>query len=249
MQLVEFAAGVSPDAYLGTEGVLKSQKFLVQRLCELNLHMGRRARELVLPPKWTSVGFYRVDIQHNIVWIEHRFAAQDARRQLPPSQARLVHDHKALKVERNWSEMNAMLTETHGILRHKIHLMLSDMGCEDPLQNVSAIKAIEDGVPESPRVKSDITSPPSSKRAPSTGAKFRRALRRRISESSDQGAAPVVKRCPQSAPDTSAGSVKVSASVPCATPKKRKAPQQDQAATGRGDKAKAGDGTDMEASV
>lgn len=128
LQLIEFSTGVSPDTYLGTEGTLKSQKVLITRRRELNQHNGRRSRELPLPPKWAQMGFYRVDIADGTIYVEHRFADDRSRRQLPSSQARLVHDAKALKIERNWSEMNAMLTETRGSIRYKIHLMFPDLG-------------------------------------------------------------------------------------------------------------------------
>jgi len=161
LELIEFDTGAGPDSYIGTDGRLKSQEVLTNRLIELSVANNLRGRDLSLPPDFHSHGVYKVEVDGGKIYIVHKFAkAGTNRKELPASQARLVDDHRALRLDRNYSEMGAVLVETKGIIRYRVHNLFPNEGLQDPLQYQANQYMLEDGAAEDPEATGDAAPMP-----------------------------------------------------------------------------------------
>ena len=115
MQLMEFLTGMRADTWIGTNGPLKS---FDSSMCALNNLRGRRGRELRLPPSWPLDGVYRVYVSdEGQICIQHKFIEQKkhAIALLPQDFLRIVKFPHQLSLEKNYSEMDALLVKVSAL--------------------------------------------------------------------------------------------------------------------------------------
>lgn len=160
--IIEFVSGWNPDFFLGTDGPLKSQRHLQSALGFANQERGRRGRELPLPPRWPRDGNYLVLSMETKIFIAHKFMKKNGRREVPASEVRKVHDAKALRIERNWSEATALLIEPRGYIRLEVMRLFPEVleaGLDLPKAIEEVCLAMDDaGEEESLEVRKAVRS-------------------------------------------------------------------------------------------
>ena len=135
-QLVEFLTGMRADSWIGTAGPLKTFDHLAASLAKLNVLRGRRGRDLRLPPTWPVDGVYRAFVSvEGRIGIVHKFLEHKPSSivSLPDEYLAVVKFPHALVVERNWSEVDALLVEAKGKLRFKLATLFPDLVHENVL--------------------------------------------------------------------------------------------------------------------
>ena len=158
--LMEFLTGMRADTWIGSTGKLKEYEYLSQTLKKLNTMRGRRGRDVRLPPVWGTDGVYAiVGSSGECVMLRHKFLGEEKKplRALPADLFKMIRDQKGLMIEKNWSEVDALLVEVKGKLRYRISLLyveeveeniLPSVGefPENPGENVARPASLEAGM-------------------------------------------------------------------------------------------------------
>lgn len=133
VQLLEFATGMTPSTYLGTDGRLKSFRNLLGECSRRNEARGRRCRDIVLPVNWSRQGVFAV-CQMNGVWqLGCMVLPTPAMVVLPPHVLKLFGTAPQFSIESNWSEQNANLRSPSSTESFLCARLFPDLvfGCEE----------------------------------------------------------------------------------------------------------------------
>ena len=140
LALLEFLTGMRPDTWIGTSGKLKEFHYLSQALQTLNTKRGRRGRDVRLPPSWGQDGVYRVEARDDDdgIQIVHKFVGGETPlvRCLGPDHVKMIRDRAALTIEKNWSEVDALLVEVRGKIRLRLSVLFQGHVEENALASI-----------------------------------------------------------------------------------------------------------------
>ena len=97
-ELMEFTTSIDPTVPLFQTG--RNMECFEKKLVQMNLDMGRRARDLQLPPMWLLAGIYKLESKNNILTPTHKFTQQSAK--VPKSIMDTVASHDGVHILLNF---------------------------------------------------------------------------------------------------------------------------------------------------
>ena len=106
-ELMEFTTSIDPTVPLfqtGREDL--NMECFEQKLVQMDLDIGRRARDFQLPPMWLLAGIYKLESKSNILTLTHKFTQQSAK--VPKSIMDTVASHDEVHILLNFSEHRAV---------------------------------------------------------------------------------------------------------------------------------------------
>ena len=104
---MEFTTSIDPTVPLFQSGrdELNMETFEL-KLVQMNLDLGRRARDLQVPPMWNAAGIYKLESKNNILSLTHKFTQQSAK--VPKSIMDTVGSQDEVHILLNFSERRAV---------------------------------------------------------------------------------------------------------------------------------------------
>ena len=97
--------GVQPEQFLFEDRSEANVEAFSEHTVDLNETLGRRARDLQLPPCWEKDGFYIIIMKKGQMKIQHRMTKEE--RDIPDIILQHASDPKDIQVDMNFSEMRA----------------------------------------------------------------------------------------------------------------------------------------------
>lgn len=159
-QLLEYCTGIPPNKVLfDTNRTESTMEHFEKELYELNVQMGRRARDLVLPPNWMLCGHYDLTEEADKVFLSHRRSGARVELDLQQLDAESIED---LTISENFSEARASVGLKGGSL-------FESVPCAELLGNQA------EAIRPPPKQKM-LVAPPQPQPMPSKGKGFKRVL-------------------------------------------------------------------------
>ena len=121
-RLLEFATNATAN---GTDipSELRCMTKLAESLARMNASLGRRARDLIMPPSWEASGVFSIQLQdESILNVTHNFRMITVPLHVPRGDG--------FEIQGNWSEFGAMIRQKGGYFQQLCSLLFDYVGEE-----------------------------------------------------------------------------------------------------------------------
>ena len=153
-RLLEFATNATMGMDIPSD--MRCMTKLAESLARMNASLGRRARDLIMPPSWEAPGAFSIQLQgESILNVTHNFRMITVPLHVPRGDG--------FEIQGNWSELGAMIRQKGGYFQQLCSLLFDYVGEEKhkpkrPRDCLGSSQGSTVGNADSTRFYSDIPS-------------------------------------------------------------------------------------------
>lgn len=125
LKLLEFVVGVESAQAISPDE--RQPGVLLHRLLDTNISMGRKGRDLVIPPDWSTDGEYLLHHDGETTYLVHRFSESKIDLADFIEDETLLSSDGMMQIDNNWSELRATLKRADGLFLFRCSALLSGM--------------------------------------------------------------------------------------------------------------------------
>lgn len=125
LKLLEFAVGIESAQAISPDE--RQPGVLLQRLLDTNASMGRKGRDLVIPPDWATDGEYLLQHDGDTTYLVHRFSQSRVDLADFIEDETLLTSNGTMQIDNNWSELRATLKRADGLFLFRCSALLSGL--------------------------------------------------------------------------------------------------------------------------